>query len=668
VRFVPLAAARAADVLLPAIAAALGLSLSGAEGALEQLVRHLRGMEQLLVLDNLEQLRDGVAALAPLIERAPRLTLLATSRERLRLRGEWVLELGGLTTPADDAPESIDRSSAATLFMQVARRAGGHFAPDVAERRAITQICRALAGHPLGIELAASWAHVLSCAEIAAELARSLELLASDAPDQPERHRTIQAVFDASWHLLAEPERLAMRQLSAFRGGFDREAATACVQMSADHTRASPQFSILHLLSTLIGKSLLMRAPDGRYSMHELVRQYAGEQLRRAGEVEQTWARHGAYFISLVEQAEPHLKGADEAAWLDRLEAEHDNLRAALDRALAGGAVELAARICVVLRWLWYIRGYLAEGRQWIERALAASSASPAQLPPRLRARLLQGAGVLADEQADYAVAAARYEESIALYREIGDTKGIQATTNSLGMLAWARGDYAQAQSCFEESLRLSRQLGHIFGIANSLNSLGTTIQAQGGGARALALYEEALATAHTIQYDMLITMILDNIGELTLAQGDLARAHAVYVEALARQQSLGDTRGAALSRQGLGLVALAQGDLAAASLHLYEGLAASWQSASQRELAAYIDHIAALAAARGHAALAARLCGATAAFRERSGTPLTPFERPAYERTQAAARAGLDAAAFDAAWAAGRAAPLEQIIAELLE
>jgi predicted ATPase len=656
-------------MLLPAIAAALGLGLSGAEGALEQIARHLRDMELLLVLDNLEQLRDGVAALGPLLERAPRLTILATSRERLRLRGEWVLELGGLPTPRDDAPESLDRSSAATLFMQVARRARGQFDPDEAERRAITQICRALAGHPLGIELAASWAHALSCAEIAAELAHSLELLTSDAPDQPERHRTIQAVFDSSWHLLAEPERIALRQLSAFRGGFDREAATAvCVQMSGAGHALNPQPSMLQLLSTLIGKSLLARATEGRYAMHELVRQYAGQQLRQAGEAEQTWERHGAYFLSLVEQAEPHLKGADEAIWFERLSTEHDNLRAALDRALASGEVELAARMCVVLRWLWYIRGYIAEGRQWIERTLAAASASPAQLPPRLRARLLQGAGVLADEQAEYAVAAARYAEAIALYREIGDTRGVQATTNSLGMLAWARGDYTQAQSCFEESLGLSRQLGHTFGIANSLNGLGTAIQAQGDGPQALVFYEEALATAHALQYDPLITMILDNIGEVSLAQGDLARAHAVYAEALVRQQSLGDTRGAALSRQGLGLIALAQGDLAAAQRHFSDGLAASWQSASQRELAAYIDNIAALLLAQGQAGRAARLCGATAAFRERSGTPLTPFERPAYERTWAAARASLDSAAFDAAWAAGRATPLEQIIAELVE
>ncbi len=166
----------------------------------------------------------------------------------------------------------------------------------------------------------------------------------------------------------------------------------------------------------------------------------------------------------------------------------------------------------------------------------------------------------------------------------------------------------------------------------------------------------------------MLITMILDNIGEVTLALGDLARSHAVYAEALARQQRLGDTRGAALSRQGLGLVALAQGDLAAAERHLHEGLAESWQSASQRELAAYIDHIAALLAAQGQAARAARLVGATAAFRERSGTPLTPFEQPAYQRTLAAARAALGDAAFDTAWAAGRATPLEQVVGEEVE
>ncbi len=201
---------------------------------------------------------------------------------------------------------------------------------------------------------------------------------------------------------------MALRQLSVFRGGFDREAATAiCVSASSPDQAPNTQFSMLQLLSALIGKSLLARGADGRYAIHELVRQYAGEQLRLAGDAEQTWGRHGDFFLGLVEQAEPHLKGADEAIWFERLLVEHDNLRAALDHALAGGAVELAARICVVLRWLWYMRGYIAEGRQWIERTSSGSRRKPAAAtaagqaaPGRWRAgrragRLREGGGAL---------------------------------------------------------------------------------------------------------------------------------------------------------------------------------------------------------------------------------------------------------------------------------
>jgi predicted ATPase/DNA-binding SARP family transcriptional activator len=652
---VPLAAARSAATIAPAIAQRLGMAL-GAEDPIEQLGAALRGKRTLLLLDNLEQLEGAGAVIAALLDQAPELAVLATSRERLGLRGEWALDLAGLPVPADATAAALDTHGATALFLQTARRARAGFAPDAAARGAIVRICRALGGHPLGIELAAAWAHVLTCAEIEAELGASLELLASSAHDLPERHRTIRAVFDSSWRLLTEDERQALRRLSIFRGGFDR-AAGAQVAGAA-----------LARLAGLLNRSLLARGPGGRFELHEFVRQYAGEQLRGAGEFAEVAGRHIDYYCALVEQADQHMKTPEEAAWMDRLEQEHDNLRAAIERALALPRIEQAAAIGAVLRWFWYIRGHIGEGREWIERALSAADAAGASLPPRVRARLCQGAGIFADEQGAYAQAEVRYAEAVALFRELGDTKGVQAVTNSMGMLAWAQGWYAQAQERFETSLRLCRELGHTYGIANSLNSLGTVVQAQNDTATALACYAEALDHARAVGYEQLVTLILDNIGEAALARGDLARARASFHEALARQQASTDPRGAALSLQGLGMVALAEGDLEQAAQRLYQGLNLSWQSANRRDLTLYLGNLAALLLAQGHAAEAARLCGAAEAFRARIGSPLTPFERVGFDATVAGARARLGGPAFDRAWAVGAATPLDRIADEVLE
>src|SRR5581483_223515 len=322
------------------------------------------------------------------------------------------LDLGGLPVPAE-ASAALEAYGATALFLQTARRARAGFAPDAAARGAIVRICRALGGHPLGIELAAAWAHVLSCAEIEAELAASLELLASTAQDLPERHRTIRAVFDSSWRLLTEDERQTLCRLSVFRGGFERAAA------------AQVAGAALPRLAGLLNHSLLARGPGGRFELHELVRQYAGEQLRAVGELAEVAGRHIGYYCALVEQADVHMKTPDEAAWLERLEQEHDNLRAAIERALELGRVEQGAAIGAVLRWFWYIRGHVGEGREWIERVLRAADAHGTTLPPRVRARLCQGAGIFADEAGAYAHAEMRYAEAVALFRQLGDTKSV---------------------------------------------------------------------------------------------------------------------------------------------------------------------------------------------------------------------------------------------------
>jgi tetratricopeptide (TPR) repeat protein len=482
-------------------------------------------------------------------------------------------------------------------------------------------------------------------------VASNFGLPADPAQDRPDRHRSMRGLLDTTWQLLPEAERRALERLALFRGGFDRAAATAVAGATL------PQ------LAGLADRALLARTASGRYDMHPLVQQYAAERLGESGDAPAVRQRFVAHLAGLVEQAEPHLKGADEQAWFDRLAAEHDNLRAVLELALQGGAQASAARMCAVLRWFWYIRGYIAEGRQWLERVLRAADAGGEPIAPAIRARLLQGAGVLASDQADYPRATAYFQACVALNRELGDAVGVQAAVHSLGLLAVEQGDYAGAQACFEESLAVCRELGHSWGVANRLNSLGTLAQSQRQHDRALGYLEEALAVARPLGNDQLTAMILGNLADVALSQGDLARAQATYRSALAQYRALGDPRSAGLAHQGLGALALVQGDIAEAARQLHEGLAISWASANRRDLATYMGHVAALWLAQGRPADAARLCASIEAFRARANISMAALDRRQHEGTLAGARAALDPAAFEVAWAEGGLTPLDQLI-----
>ena len=653
---VPLAVAQAASQIVPTIAQALGLALSGADDPLAQVAAHLHGKQALLVLDNLEHLAGAGAVVAALLERAAGLTVLATSRERLQARGEWVFSIGGLELPNVDAPGVLEASAAGALFMQSARRVAAEFAPSPADRQAIARLCRQLAGHPLGIELAAAWVPLLSCAEIEAEIAANLDLPASAEHDRPARHRSLRALLATTWQLLPDAEQQVLRRLAVFRGGFDRAAAGVVAGAGL------PQ------LAALAGKSLLARGAAGRYDMHPLVLQYAAARLAESGEEAAVQRAFVAHMAGLVAQAEPHLKGAEEQLWFDRLAAEHDNLRAALDRALALGDVAAAAGMGAVLRWFWYIRGYIAEGREWLERILRAADAAAPPIAPVVRARLLQGVGVLASDQADYPAATAYFAASIELNQQLGDSVGVQAAMHSLGLLHAEQGNYAAAQAQFEASLAVCRELDHQWGIANRLNSLGTLAHNTGEHARALEYLEEALAVARPIGNDQLTAMIVGNLADVAREQGDHARAGALYASALEQYRALGDPRSAALALQGLGSIALQAGRMDEAARQLHEGLAISWASANRRDLATYMGYIAELWLARGQAEAAVRLCAALLSYRAQANMPMALLDQRQHDATLAAAREVLTPPAFDTAWAAGSVTPLERLIEQALQ
>ncbi len=380
VAFVPLASLAAPELLPSAIASALDLRLTGHTPPLAQIRGFLQVHNVLLVLDNGESLGGSVDTIAEMLAATPYFKILVTSRERLHLRGEWVLDVGGLAIPAPTVRDGIGDSDAVRLFAACACRvrAGHALLPE--ELPAVARICRAVGGLPLGIELAASWLHALSCADIAAELERDAAGLTSSLRDVPPRHHSLRAVFEQSWALLEPEERRVLTRLATHAGGFDRAASAAVA-------RATPRE-----LAALADKALITRRPDERYDLHEVVRQCAYERLEACGELEQTRERHAAYYLALAEDAALGLGGARQRVSLDRLEMEHENLRAAL-RWLAGRPTgEQAGRLCIALLGFWCLRGHFVEGRSWMEALVARHTG----LPDVPRAHVLEGIGELA--------------------------------------------------------------------------------------------------------------------------------------------------------------------------------------------------------------------------------------------------------------------------------
>jgi predicted ATPase/DNA-binding SARP family transcriptional activator len=616
VHWVPLAGLHSAERLIRTIGDAVGCSFSGQEEVRHQLLSCLRDKEMLLVLDNFEHLLEEAGLLADILKAAPEVSLLVTSRGWLHLRSEWVFEVRGLPVPDPEVVTSLqeEQSSAVQLFVQSAVRAKNDWRLNEAERPWIVRICQLLEGLPLGIELAAAWVRLLSCEEIAREVEKDLAFLASTTRDVPNRHRSLQAVFDHSWRLLSEEEQRVLGELALFRGGFRREAAEQVAGAG------------LPLLSALLDKSLLRRNPTGRYDLHELVRQYSLQMLDEDGML-MVRTRHLRYFRELAETAEGKFTGPEQGRWLAALEAEHDNVQAALEWAFGGGDAKDGLRLAVALYRFWHWHTHLSEGRQWLRFGLAAVDEHETEEDALLRAKAFHAMGVLTDEQGAYAEATTLFEQALALRQQWGDRAGQAASLNSLGVVAWEQQALDQAQSYMEASLALRRELGQREWLLGPLN----------------------------------------NLGVVAIARGDYEAAQAFLEESLAISRESQDQLGAAGSLLNLGTMMLDRGEPASAWPYLIESLGLHWEAAEKDGVAYCLEGLAGVFAARQHpeAALhAARLLGAAEKLRQAIGAPLSPSERPRYERScHAARRATLDEAAFTAAWAEGQAMPLEQVI-----
>jgi predicted ATPase len=457
--FVPLADIGSAEQMVYTIASVLRLPLTAQDSAQQQLIDGLHERELLLLVDNLEHIQGAAAILQTIAAQVPTVSLLLTSREPTGVVGETVIELEGLSTRPLAGKPDIEDSSAVRLFMHIAEQRCHKL--DPADLQPVSEICHLVEGMPLGIELAGAWIELFTCREIADQLARNYDIL-SKTP-QGRQHGSLRAVFEYFWRQLSSDEQRVVRRLGVFRGGLEREAASAIAG-------ASP-----FLLAALVHKVFLTRTNAGRYSLHKLLQQDAERQLAAWPEDrDAVLLEHARYYCSTAERAAAEIHGIDQTNWLDRLAAEHDNVRTALAWALDSDHIEYGLELIKHLGHYWRVRGHCSEGRTWIDQFLTQC---PPSMPERVGA--LRWAGILAQEQGDYVQARAFLIDYLAIARAHEDDSSIADALGYLGWIASVQGEYAQAHLFLQEGLDLVRPLNEPITTLHILNNLGEVTHRQ---------------------------------------------------------------------------------------------------------------------------------------------------------------------------------------------
>jgi predicted ATPase/DNA-binding XRE family transcriptional regulator len=622
---VELAALSDGMLISQVLAAVLGIPERRGHSVLDSLTAFLRTKHMLLLLDNCEHLLAACAHLADALLRVcSQLTILATSREALHIGGEQPWRVPSFDLPAPLARLTLEQtlaSDAVRLFVQRARVSQPDFALTAHNMAQVTLVCRRLDGMPLAIELAAARLSALALDQLAARLDDRFRLLTGGSRTALPRQQTLRATLDWSHDLLDGRRRLLWRRLAVFAGGWTLEAAEA---VCAGEGIAGEE--VLDLLAGLVAQSLVLLEEGrsgARYGMLETVRQYGQEQLAAAGDGEPVQARHLAWCLALAKQAEPAMGRPAQEGWLERLEGELENLRAALAwSSHAAGMAETGLRLAEALRWFWVVRSHLSEGRRWLEDLLQDDSTAA------LRARVLDALADITWLQGESTRALALFEESFALHERAGHEASAAHALLGQGMVTVSLGDYPRATTLIEGAAPLLDAHGERHGVAWSLSSLGVILHLQGEHERAAALMRQSLVLF----------------------------------------EELGDHYGSGLQASNLAGVALVQGDYGQAR-HLYrESLALLQRLTARRDFPRCLEGLAVVAMATRQPSRAARLFGAASGLREVIGTPVAMVDRVALDRTVAEAQAALGDRAFALAWAAGQAMALNEAIAYALE
>jgi predicted ATPase/class 3 adenylate cyclase len=697
-------------LVLPTVAQTLGLHEQGSQPIAETLREHLRDRRLLLVLDNFEQVVGAAPEVAGLLESAPHLTVLVTSRMAMHLRGEREQPLTPLPLPDLShlpLPEQLSQYAAVALFVERAQAARPDFAVTAANAPAIAEICGRLDGLPLAIELAAARVRLLPPEALLARLSSWLKLLTGGPREVEARQQTMRATIAWSEDLLAPDERVLFQRLAVFVGGCTLEAAEA---VCAAPDGAEPlDIDLLDGLATLVDQSLIQQRVEGdepRFGMLHVIREFALERLETGGEADAVHRAQVDYCLKLAEQAGLESRGEGAPLWLERLERDHDNLRATLDWSLEHGIAEIAARLCEAITeaGFWVVRGYWNEQRQWLSEVLAHFGG----LPPRQRAHLLSEEGYIARMQGDYAAASGQLVESLSLYedfgdrasaanvlrelagcavgqeqferaerlleeslslaQELGDRKIMLDTLKGQVNLAHARGDLVAARSITDQALALARSLHDTHDVALCKTHLGWNALLQGNVGTAEALLHEALAVQMQLNDTNCSAISLGHLGILALERGDAPAAQELFEQSLTRFREVGKQPGIAESLAGLGAADLAAGDLQDAEDACVASLRIAGTLASRQRTAACFQGLAEVALAHGQPERATRLLGAAAqVLGELPPAPMPPNLNAQRERVALDARQVLGEEAWATAYEAGRALLPEEAVAEAL-
>ncbi|GIK40504.1 MAG: serine/threonine protein kinase [Chloroflexota bacterium] len=710
------------ELIPQAVATAMSVREQPGYPLIETVIDYLRSRQVLLILDNCEHIVSACAGLVnSLLRSCPHGRILATSRAPLRVEGETTWPVPPLAVPAPDwwtgitpgevQTEELARFEAVQLFTARAAAVFPAFRLSIENAAAVAQICCRLDGLPLALELAAARIKVLSAAQIAERLDDALALLTRGSPLAARRQQTLRATLDWSYELLAPPEQILLRWLAVFVGGFTLEAAE---EICSDEMLERAM--VLDTLSNLVDQSLVVveqsRDSRPRYRLLETIRQYSQEKLQAAGERILLRDRHLAWCLALVEEAETGLRGSQQVAWLGRLEREHDNLRAALDWGQEAGHVESGLRLAASLHWFWDRRGYLSEGCARLQTLLERSQEPPASgltLPvsfQQARASALYGAASLAFDQGDNEASAAWAEESVALFRQLNDRRGLALALPRLafasglasdqarrllaesleiaqeldevwlialnhmlvGQIAFFQGDYLPARAELEVALALLRRIGDRWGLVHTLGPLGMIELAQREFNQARSYLEESLLIARDLGDTRSMALIAASVADVARCQKEYDRAAELYGESMELYRRLGNKAELPAILHNLGYVALGQGKYEAARTLFIESLQQQLERDNKAGIAEGLAGLAALAGVQAAPERAAQLFGAAAGIREAAQAPVWPAERLEIENYEATVRAQLNGPTFAALQTAGRALTLEQAVAYALQ
>ncbi len=714
VAFVALAPIGTPNRIVSAIGDALNVSFAGQADPAGHMLSYLRQRRLLLILDNFEHLLAGADLVHDILQHAPDITILVTSRERLNLRGEWLFDVDGLSYPPQNQYGSIRQSltdlaeySAVQLFAQRAMQVQVEFSPSESTLTAIVGICQHVSGMPLAIELAADSVRMMPIAEIDRQIRSNLDMLATTMRDIPMRHRSMRAVFDHSWNLMNELERSLLTRLSVFRGGCTVEAAEQVTgAMLRDLLRLVDK-SLLRQINptTRTNAAAPMTAVDPRFFLLEPIREYALEKLRLRGEFEMLQQTHAAYYLSVAEAAASLWDTPAVDSSIEQINHEHDNMRAALKWALDGGFATIGLQLAGALWRYWRGGGAINEGRAWLADMLELDDAAADNIVLAARLRALHGAAWLASDQHDFAHAARLFEQSKVLRQALKQQEGETDLLLNAGRQVRASGEYRKATTLLEEALTLHRELGNrgssgSAGLGLSLYELALVLRETGELDRAAMLYqecmdfhreigdregmtssllglgdvardqgdiegmrkytEESLILFRDLGIQWAIGFCLNNLAQAAYLEGDLTSANDLVSESVSLFRNLKDDSGLAEVLITNGHILRAQGDMVTAYKVFTEALQLARAVGPRVLVAAALEGLAVLATQSQRAAQSVPMLAAASTLRTQLGMPIRPVDKAMVEQATTAALSILSADIFSALWESVRKMPLE--------